>query len=164
MTISKAKADLQIRVTINKTNYMKRNFPVGVLAGVGLFMALASSCASGGRNELVGEWNIKAYANPFMSSVNLTQVPAGETYTVRFDESGLFTITTDCNTISGQYSASGSDLEFINPAATEMACEHEMVERSIGSTLPSIVSFDLRPDSTLQLKARQGNVLIELTR
>ena len=111
---------------------MKRNFPVGVLAGVGLFMTLASSCASGGRNELVGEWNIKAYANPFMSS--------------------------------GQYSASGSDLEFINPAATEMACEHEMVERSIGSTLPAIVSFDLRPDSTLQLKARQGNVLIELTR
>lgn len=122
------------------------------------------SCSSAMQNSLVSQWEITSYANPFGSSLSLTTVSAGEKYTLQFDSDGVFSFTTDCNVISGRYSVKKNQLRFINPAATEMACDKEIVERCIKSSLPIIVSYDLPNDSTLRLLGSQGNALIELVK
>ena len=122
------------------------------------------SCSSTVQNRLACQWNVTSYANPIGSSLSLTTVSADEKYTLQFQPDGFFSFTTDCNVVSGRYSVKKNQLRFISPSSTEMACDKEMVERCIKSSLPIIVSYDLPNDSTLRLLGSQGNALIELVK
>lgn len=123
---------------------------------------IASACSSNNENNLEGKWRVDSYADPSKATLGHTSVASDEIYTLIFHDTGLFSFTTDCNTISGEYTANEHNLQFENISATELACDKEIVERSIKCDLPMVVSYDLPNDSTLLLLGRQGNVLIKL--
>lgn len=127
-------------------------------------LSLLSACSSGYGNPVAGEWAVETYADPFKATLDPTTVEPDESYFLRLDKEGLFMFTTDCNTISGDYSVNGSDLRFENISATEMACEKEIVERSIMSQLPMVRSFTVSGDSVLCLIGGHDNVLVRLVR
>ncbi|MDE6402989.1 MAG: META domain-containing protein [Muribaculaceae bacterium] len=120
------------------------------------------SCKSD--NPLVGKWEVVTYADPFKATMGHTSVSPDEVYTLQFHDTGLFSFTTDCNTISGEYTLSGKRLRFLNILATEMACDREIVERSVKCQLPVIDSYEQPDDSTLCLRACQGNTIIRLVK
>lgn len=142
---------------------MKRSIIV-LPALCGLFTALFVSCASVDSAALIGAWKMRSYANLFTSSLSRTEVTPEEKYILRFDKTGIFSFTTDCNTVSGQYKVTGDALEFLNPFATEMACDSEVVERSIKADIPMISGYKMSGDTVLCLTDNRGNVLIELVR
>ena len=121
-------------------------------------------CTSLKENTLVGRWRVEAYANPFKATMEETQVSPDESYTLRLHDTGIFSLTTDCNTISGEYSIDGQSLRFNNLSATELACEKEIVERSFKSQLPMVKSYNFPNDTSLCLLGREDNVLVKLVK
>lgn len=124
----------------------------------------AVGCSSNQENLLAGRWKVESYADPSKATMGATSVSSDETYSLQLDDHGRFWFTTDCNTISGEYNVDARHLQFENLSATELACDHEIVERSIKTQLPMVVSYDLPDDSTLCLLGRQGNILVRLVR
>ena len=139
---------------------MKKIFIFAAIAFAFLLSVL--SCSSD--NPLIGEWRVVAYADPFRAINDATIVNSDEIFTLQFHADGFFSFTTDCNTISGEFAASGKKLHFLNLSATEVACDREIVERSIKCQLPMVVSYNLGDDSTLCLLGQQGNVLVKLVK
>lgn len=140
---------------------MKRIY-IAFIAIVSLVVAMG--CSSGKENALVGRWRIETYTDPFKATIEPTEVSANECYTLQFNDEGGFWLTTDCNTISGEYSTDGQSIQFNNLSATELACEKEIAERSLKSQLPMVESYDFPNDTTLCLLGREGNILVELVR
>lgn len=136
---------------------MKTCFTIILLA----CLLVLLSCSSNKANTLVGRWSLVTYTDPFKATLDPTTVSSDEIYTLWFHDTGIFSFTTDCNTIFGEYVLSGKLLQYDNIAATEMACKEETVERSVKCQLPMVKSYDLPNDSTLCLLGRSGNVLMK---
>ena len=120
------------------------------------------SCTSG--NPLIGEWAVIDYSDPFKATNDVTKVLSDENYILQFHDNGLFSFATDCNIISGEFTMSGKEIHFLNLSSTELACDREIVERSVKSQLPMVESYDLTSDSILCLLGKRGNVLMKLVR
>ncbi len=106
----------------------------------------------------------RGLCKPFKATMEETQVSPDESYTLRLHDTGIFSLTTDCNTISGEYSIDGQSLRFNNLSATELACEKEIVERSFKSQLPMVKSYNFPNDTSLCLLGREDNVLVKLVK
>lgn len=124
----------------------------------------AAGCSSSKEDAFVGKWRIETYTDPAKATMGATEVSPSEYYTLQFRDTGEFSLTTDCNTISGAYFSDGQKLQFDNLSATEVACEKEIVERSLKTQLPMVHSFDFPNDTTLCLLGREGNVLVKLVK
>lgn len=83
---------------------------------------------------------------------------------MQLDNAGVFSCTTDCNTISGNFEKSKNALRFSDISFTELACDDMVVERSVASTLSNIKSYKITDDSILVLKDDKGHILMELTK
>lgn len=148
-------------VNIQFLTVMKRIY-ILFIAIVSLFFAIG--CSSSKKNDLVGRWSVKTYTDPFKTTMEATKVSPNESYTLQFHDTGIFSLTTDCNTISGEYSTDGQSLRFSNLSATELACEKEIAERSLKSQLPMVESYNFPNDTTLCLLGKQGNILVKLVK
>ena len=94
--------------------------------------------------------------------IRLTQVNKESEYILQLDNTGVFSCTTDCNTISGCFEKSKNTLKFSGISFTELACDDMMVERSIVFNLPCIKSYEITDDTILVLKDDKGHILMEL--
>ncbi len=137
---------------------MKRIY-IAFMALVSLIVAIG--CSSGKENALVGRWRVETYTDPFKATMEPTEVSQDESYTLQIHDTGIFSLTTDCNTISGEYSTDGQSIRFDNLSATELACEKEIVERSMETQLPMVEAYDFPNDTTLCLLGREGNLLVK---
>lgn len=137
---------------------MKRIY-IAFIALVSLIVAIG--CSSG-KCALVGRWRVVTYSDPSKAIVEPTEVSQDESYALQFHDTGIFSLTTDCNTISGEYSIDGQSIRFDNLSATELACEKEIVERSMETQLPMVESYDFPNDTILCLLGREGNLLVKL--
>lgn len=137
---------------------MKKLFPLL------LTTLLLSACSHKATNTIEGRWNIQEYANVYVSSLQLWEVKDGDKYTMQFHDTGLFSCTTDCNTISGLYATNGLDITFKDVGATEIACDNESVERSMKINIAAAEKFEMPSDSTLWLYDRNGNVIVKLVK
>ena len=117
-----------------------------------IFAWTLTSCPT--NTPLCGKWDVVAFADSYNGT--------DEVYTLQFHDDGHFSFTTDCNTVSGDFQISGKQLRFLNLAATEIACDNEVVEQQVKSLLPIIESYDLTNDSILSLLGKHGDVLITL--
>lgn len=136
-----------------------------LLAACGAWLLISmASCTASRTDKIAGNWKVETYVDPFSSQFSATLSADGGRYVLQLHDSGFFSLTTDCNTVSGNYSVSDSKLRFIDPSATEMACEHEAVERCLKAILPLVDSYDCPDDSTLMLLGSSGNSLIKLTK
>lgn len=125
---------------------------------------LVGSCDSPSDNSLYREWRLQKYNCIATSSYGLTQVNKESEYILQLDNTGVFSCTTDCNTISGNFEESKNSLKFSDISFTELACNDMVVERSVASILPSIKSYEITDDSILMLKDDKGHILMELTK
>lgn len=122
---------------------------------------LLASCSHKRINPIEGRWNIQECANVYISSLNLWQIDSGAKYTLQFHNTGQFSCTTDCNTISGVYATRGSEITFKDVGATEIACDNETVERSMKINIAAATKYELPTDSTLWLYNRNGDVIVK---
>lgn len=125
---------------------------------------LVGSCDSPSDNILYGRWQLEKYNCIATSSYGLTQVNKESEYILQLDNAGVFSCTTDCNTISGNYEKSKNALRFSDISFTELACDDMVVERSVASILSNIKSYKITDDSILVLKDDKGHILMELTK
>ncbi len=125
---------------------------------------LVGSCDSPSDNILYGRWRLEKYNCIATSSYGLTQVNKESEYILQLDNAGVFSCTTDCNTISGNYEKSKNALRFSEISFTELACDDMVVERSVASILSNIKSYKITDDSILVLKDDKGHILMELTK
>lgn len=123
---------------------------------------LVGSCDSPSDNILYGKWRLEKYNGISTLSYGLTQINKESEYILQLDNAGVFSCTTDCNTISGSFEKSKNALKFSDISFTELACDDMVVERSVASTLPSIKSYEITADSILVLKDDKGHILMEL--
>lgn len=125
---------------------------------------LVGSCDFPPDNILYGRWRLEKYNCIATSSYGLTQVNKESEYILQLDNAGVFSCTTDCNTISGNYEKSKNALRFSDISFTELACDDMVVERSVASILSNIKSYKITDDSILVLKDDKGHILMELTK
>ena len=125
---------------------------------------LVGSCDSPSDNILYGRWRLEKYNCIATSSYGLTPVNKESEYILQLDNAGVFSCTTDCNTISGNYEKSKNALRFSDISFTELACDDMVVERSVASILSNIKSYKITDDSILVLKDDKGHILMELTK
>lgn len=125
---------------------------------------LVGSCDAPSDNALYREWRLQKYNCIATSSYGLTQVNEESEHILLLDNTGTFSCTTDCNTISGSFEKSKNALKFFDISFTELACDDMVVERSVASILPSIKSYEITDDSILVLKDDKGHILMELTK
>lgn len=125
---------------------------------------LVGSCDAPSDNALYREWRLQKYNCIATSSYGLTQVNEESEYILQLDNAGVFSCTTDCNTISGNFEKSKNALRFSDISFTELACDDMVVERSVASTLSNIKSYKITDDSILVLKDDKGHILMELTK
>ena len=125
---------------------------------------LVGSCDFPSDNILYGIWRLEKYNCIATSSYGLTQVNKESEYILQLDNAGVFSCTTDCNTISGNYEKSKNALRFSDISFTELACDDMVVERSVASILSNIKSYKITDDSILVLKDDKGHILMELTK
>lgn len=135
---------------------------IAFIALVSLIVAIG--CSSSKESALVGRWRVEIYTDPSKATMEPTEVSQDESYTLQFHDTGVFSLTTDCNTISGEYSTDGQGIRFDNLSATELACEKGIVEHSIETQLPMVESYDFPNDTTLCLLGRKGNLLVKLVK
>lgn len=119
------------------------------------------SCNDPSDDNLYGEWRLEKYNCIATSSYGLTQVNENCDYVLQLDNNGVFSCTTDCNTISGIFEKNKNSLKFSGISYTELACDDMMVERSIVFNLSSIKSYEITDDSILVLKDDKGHILME---
>ena len=122
--------------------------------------SLIPACISSKLNPLIGKWRLERCVDQFSATMTPFIASDNEQFILHFHDTGFFSFTTDCNTVSGDFEVKNNELHFINPSATELACEHEIAERCIKSTLPIVDAYDMPDDSTLRLLGSQGNTLI----
>lgn len=138
---------------------MKTNILIAIMLVLAI---LAGSCNAPSDNALYREWRLQKYNCIATSSYGLTQVNENCDYVLQLDNTGVFSCTTDCNTISGKFEKSKSALKFSGLSFTELACDDMMVERSIVFNLPCIKSYEITDDAILVLKDDKGHILMEL--
>lgn len=125
---------------------------------------LVGSCDSPSDDILYGRWRLEKYSCIATSSYGLTQINKESEYILQLDNTGVFSCTTDCNTISGNFEKSKNALRFSDISFTELACDDMVVERSVASIQPNIKSYKITDDSILVLKDDKGHILMELTK
>ena len=125
---------------------------------------LVGSCDAPSDNALCREWRLQKYNCIVTSSYGLTEVNKESEYILQLDNTGVFSCTTDCNTITGSFEKSKNALKFSDISFTELACDDMIVERSVAFILPSIKSYEIVDDSILVLKDDNGHILMELTK
>lgn len=139
---------------------MTQNFHrFSLLAALCVMLVAMTSCR---RNDyLTGKWNLDAYADLFSSSQTLIPVPSVDAYILNFTSPSTFTFTTDCNTVSGNFKAGVEHICFSEISVTEIACDQEVVERSIKACLSLVNSYRVEGDTTLTMADGRGNILLK---
>ena len=78
-----------------------------------------------------------------------------------FEDSTYF-IKTNCNTISGTYTAKGDSIILGDGAMTEMACDDMSVEEALRRILPNIASIHIQNDSIARLDSHNPSEYVVL--
>lgn len=77
------------------------------------------------------------------SSVNQSVVPNKESYTLEFLPDGIYSITTECNSGSGNYTLDGNSLNLAPGMITLVYCGPESLEPQYISLLSSVTSMTM---------------------
>lgn len=112
--------------------------------------------ADGGENimpetaGLQGEWCLESYRIDCES----TQFDVASDYKLSFDETdSRFSLSTDCNMISGEFGITADTIRFKNMLVTEMACDDMTVEQNMLRLLNDSTAYAVCHGDTIGLTA-----------
>lgn len=99
---------------------------------------------------LQGEWRLDSYRIDCESM----QFEEPSNYKLAFNEpDNLFSLSTDCNMINGEFDITNDTIRFKNTLVTEMACENMTVEQSMLQLLNDSTAYATYNADTLTLTA-----------
>lgn len=110
--------------------------------------------------SIYGRWQLEKYHPAETSSMKLIPVKSDKKYRLQFLETGIFSCTTDCNTISGNFVADNSLMSFQNMAWTEMACDDMSIENEMKALLPKVQRYTVTPDSLFLQNDEEQNLAV----
>lgn len=97
-----------------------------------------------------GEWKLVSYRLDCAT----TDFTEADNYAIAFHpEDHAFGITTDCNSIGGEYTVSADTIRFANTMVTEMACPDMTVEQNILRLINDPAVYALCQADTLTVTA-----------
>ena len=100
--------------------------------------------------EIQGQWYLENIV--LSDSVNVRpseEVPGSRQYILLTDST--YSIITNCNAISGNYTLKGDSICLSDGAMTEVACDNMTTEDALRKILPYIVTVDMENDSIMRL-------------
>ena len=101
---------------------------------------------------LQGDWRLAEYRVDCAS----TEFPGDAKYKLSFDEpDNTFSLSTDCNTINGEFGVENDTICFKNMLVTEMACDNMSVEQDMLRLLNDTSTYATYTTDTLRLEAPQ---------
>lgn len=96
------------------------------------------------------EWRLDSYRTDCES----TPLDAVSNYKLSLNEAdSIFSISTDCNMINGEFGITNDTIRFKNILVTEMACENMIVEQNILRLLNDSTAYALCHDDTIRFTA-----------
>lgn len=101
------------------------------------------------KNPLSGTswiWKDTAFNNKSASTL-----PANNKFVITFWTDGAITSSTDCNSISGQYSVNNDKITVANIASTKMACQGATLEAEYIKQLTQVTNFTFESLNELDL-------------
>lgn len=111
--------------------------------------------------DIVGQWDLEnivlsdsAYVRPSEATPDVRQY-------IVFDDS-TYSITTNCNSISGSYTLVGDSITLGDGFMTEMACDNMASEDALRQILPNIVKVYVENDSIVRLDSSKPSQYIVL--
>lgn len=111
-------------------------------------------------SALAGQWRLTDYAGDGL----IGEMTDDQNYILTFNPDDYsFSLSTDCNTIGGQYSIDDHSITFTNTYATQMACEDETVENAMKIIIPMITGYSISDNSRLSLRS-DGRIMARFTR
>ena len=100
--------------------------------------------------SLQGEWRLDSYRIDCRS----TQFDAESNYKLSFKETdNVFSLSTDCNMISGEFGITNDTIRFRNMLVTEMACDNMIVEQNMLRMLNDSTAYAVCLGDTLTFTA-----------
>jgi heat shock protein HslJ len=133
-----------------------------VLFALCTLAALALSACAGGRSSSPeGEWRLVSYGD----AANPTPAVLGVDTTITFASNGQVMGNVGCNSFSGDYRVSGSQITFDPIISTLMACEDPIgtQEAEVFHVFTDTVSFQLSGD-TMTITTPDGSSVVVLER
>lgn len=143
-----------------------KTYNISLIAVVALFMATATGCsgkkgaeaANADKEALTGmekadirgQWYIENIVFSDSDYVRPDETSSSMKQYIVFEDSTYF-IMTNCNSISGSYSAKGDSITLGDGLMTEMACDDMRTEDALRRILPRISTIDVQNDSVVRL-------------
>lgn len=104
--------------------------------------------------ELDGKWTVSTVGD------TSTRGFEGYPFTVEFNPGdNTFSCTTDCNTLGGAYSVTGSKITFSNIFGTMKACENMEMEHKMTEALQMTSTFNELPDGSVAFYDKSAQLL-----
>ena len=98
--------------------------------------------------ETQGDWRLDAY------QIDGKPTTFGAVYRLTFNEpDNTFSLSTDCNTISGEFGITNDTIRFKNILVTEMACDNMIVEQNMLRLLNDSTAYAVCHGDTLAFTA-----------
>lgn len=114
--------------------------------------------------DILGEWSIESIVINDTTAIRPAEMGKEFAATMIFSPDSLVGITTNCNSLGGQYILKNDSIRFDNLLRTEMACDNMDVEEYLVQVLPAIATVEATNDSTLRLNAPGALPYINLRR
>lgn len=109
--------------------------------------------------SIQGCWNLQLIVSNKYEIVQDVKSQEGNLY-ANFNEDGTFSFSTDCNTVSGEYTTTGDSisLKIVNPDIVE-CCDHAEIENMLRRALPTIETIETVNDSVIRLCTNETNYI-----
>lgn len=100
--------------------------------------------------DIRGQWYIENIVFSDSDYVRPAEAAPGASQYIIFEDSTYY-IMTNCNSISGTYTAKGDSISFGDGMTTEMACDNMETEDALRRILPRIATIDVQNDTVVRL-------------
>ena len=120
-----------------------------------------SASATVSPEYVVGQWVIEEIGMEGSKNIHPDQSNPAQAQMMVFYPDNMVGISTNCNSLGGEYALDGADIRFSSMARTEMACDDMTVEEALAKLMPALVHIDVLSDTTMLLNAEAaGNFLL----
>lgn len=111
------------------------------------------------RASIRGCWRLRQIVTNKHKIVRDEESPDSNLY-VNFNTDGTFSLSTDCNTICGNYTTveDSISLKMVQPTVVD-CCDHAEIENMLRRTLPTIETMETVNDSIVRLCTNETNYL-----
>ena len=111
---------------------------------------------------IVGQWVIEEIGRATPPNLRPDNIDPDQAQVMVFYPDNMVGVSTNCNSLGGEYRLEGSSIRFSNMARTEMACDNMEVEEALAALMPELRTVDVLSDTTMLLNADEAGKFVYL--